>query len=126
MLNGNRVDAITLKSASGLQVQVLTYGATIASVKVPSKASEAEEVTLCYGDLATLQKKSPYYGCTVGAWNFMLTTWREVGDRKLWLADRHSTRSRLGGALNLFHTMQAASRTASPRASSQWTARSTV
>ena len=50
-----------------VSVTLINYGATVVSIKVPSKASaEAEEVTLCYDKLADLQARSPYYGSTVG------------------------------------------------------------
>jgi aldose 1-epimerase len=49
-----------------VSVSLLSYGATISSVKVPSKSTEPEEVTLFYSDFETLKAKSPYYGSTVG------------------------------------------------------------
>ncbi len=65
--DGRRVDAISLRNGLGLEVTLATYGATILSVKTPSKSSTApEEVTLCYSNMEELSTKSPYYGCTVG------------------------------------------------------------
>lgn len=57
---------IRLANAAGMSVELTNYGATILSVKVPSKGGPAEEVTLCHTNLEDLQKHSPYYGCTVG------------------------------------------------------------
>lgn len=65
--DGRRVDAVTLKNANGLEVVLATYGATILSVKAPSKTSASpEELTLCYDNIEALMAKSPYYGSTVG------------------------------------------------------------
>ena len=64
--NGQRVDRITLSSPTGVSVSLLSYGATVSSIRVPSKSSGPEEVTLCYPDLPSLVAKSPYYGSTVG------------------------------------------------------------
>jgi aldose 1-epimerase len=64
--DGRRVDQIRLTSPSGMELSLITYGATITSVKVPSKTTGPEEVTLCYPTLEELRTKSPYYGCTAG------------------------------------------------------------
>ena len=50
-----------------MSLEMSNYGATILSVKAPSKLrAEPEELTLCYGDLPKLQSSSPFYGSTVG------------------------------------------------------------
>ena len=65
--SGAPVEAFTLRNSGGMSVEVTTYGATILSVKVPPRGGgTAEEVTLCHSDLPSLQKASPYFGCTVG------------------------------------------------------------
>jgi aldose 1-epimerase len=68
MPDGRRVDKIRLSNPSGVTVDLVTYGATVVSVRVPSKPSQGtpEEVTLCHADLDKLRTASPYYGCTVG------------------------------------------------------------
>ena len=70
---GANVEAYTLKNASGMSVEVTTYGATILSVKVPaaghgssSTSGMAEEMTLCHTDLPSLQSAQVYFGTTVG------------------------------------------------------------
>ena len=40
--NGSRVDRISLANKNGVSVDVITYGATVTSVKVPSKATGPE------------------------------------------------------------------------------------
>ena len=65
--SGAHVGRITLaNAASGLSVDVLTFGATLHSVKVPSKATGPQEVTLNYGDLEAFRAKARYYGSTIG------------------------------------------------------------
>ena len=50
-----------------MEVTLLTYGATILSVKTPSKTSSVpEEVTLCSTTMDDLLQKTNYYGCTAG------------------------------------------------------------
>ena len=55
-----------MTNESGMSVDVLSYGAVVTSVRVPSRNTGPEEVTLCYADLDSLRTKSPYYGATVG------------------------------------------------------------
>ena len=65
--SGVRVDKILLTNSKGMSLEMTNYGATVLSVKAPSKLhAEPEELTLCYGDLAKLQSSSPFYGATVG------------------------------------------------------------
>lgn len=65
--SGLRVDSVTLTNAAGLRVEVVSFGATVVSVKVPRRDGGAsEEVTLCRGDLESLRTRSPYAGSTVG------------------------------------------------------------
>jgi len=40
--SGQRVDAVTLRNAAGMSVELATYGATVTSVKVPGKDRPAE------------------------------------------------------------------------------------
>lgn len=50
-----------------LSIEVTNYGATLLSVKVPSKDGEQSEITLNYSTLDDLlSKPNPYYGSTVG------------------------------------------------------------
>ena len=65
--DGRSIEAITLSNAKGMSLTLTPYGATILSVKVPSKGDgPASEVTLCHTNLEELRKASPYFGCTVG------------------------------------------------------------
>ena len=90
--SGAHVGRITLaNAASGLSVDVLTFGATLHSVKVPSKATGPQEVTLNYGDLEAFRAKARYYGSTIG----------RVGNRiaggKFVLGDKVRARARGSG-----------------------------
>ena len=50
-----------------LSVDIVTYGATITSIKMPNKEGLHEEVTLCYDTYEKLvNNPGPYYGCVAG------------------------------------------------------------
>uniref|UniRef100_A0A7S2USM4 Aldose 1-epimerase n=1 Tax=Fibrocapsa japonica TaxID=94617 RepID=A0A7S2USM4_9STRA len=63
---GKTVKKINLNNGKGLEITLIDYGATLLSVKFPDRDGNLEELTLNYGDLRTMQAKSPYYGSTVG------------------------------------------------------------
>ena len=67
VIGGRTVERTTLKNANGMSLCLTPYGATILSIKVPSRGGgPAGEVTLCHSNLDDLRAHSPYYGCTVG------------------------------------------------------------
>lgn len=68
MPDGAPVQKFTLRNAAGVEVVLATYGATVLSVKVPSRGGgAAEEVTLCHEDsLDKLRANGGYFGATVG------------------------------------------------------------
>lgn len=61
-----QVDSYTLKNQQGMEVQIITYGGIITSLKVPNKAGVIEDVVLGYPTLAQYEKSSPYFGALIG------------------------------------------------------------
>jgi aldose 1-epimerase len=64
--DGTQVDRYTLTNANGLEVQILTYGATIVSVKVPDRDGEYDNVTLYLDTLEDYLRGHPLFGSAVG------------------------------------------------------------
>jgi aldose 1-epimerase len=66
MPDGTSVDCFTL-TAGGIEVRILTYGATIQSLRVPNRQGEMSDVVLGYDTLdGYLSKEDPYFGAIVG------------------------------------------------------------
>ena len=61
-----RVDAITLRNHSGAQVQVLTYGANIRSIRVPDRGGVLDDVVLGYDTLEAYREDAFYMGGVIG------------------------------------------------------------
>lgn len=59
------VDQFTL-ALGPVKVTVLSYGATLTSLKCPDRNGVVEEVTVCHTDLELLRTKSRYFGCIAG------------------------------------------------------------
>jgi aldose 1-epimerase len=63
--DGRSVERFVLGGAA-LQVSVLTYGATIQSVRVPDRDGRVDDVVLGFDDLVGYLAPHPYFGATVG------------------------------------------------------------
>jgi len=64
-LDGNRIDAIRLGDASGLQVEVLTYGAILRSLSFPVRGIR-RELILGFGQIEDYVRDRAYVGPVVG------------------------------------------------------------
>lgn len=63
---GDPVQRYTFGSEHGVQIRMLTYGATIQSIEVPDRHGDRASVTLGLPTLADYQDHSPYFGATIG------------------------------------------------------------
>jgi aldose 1-epimerase len=60
------VDLYTLTNNSGMEARVMTYGATVVSLKAPDRLGKLSDVVLGYESLDGYLKNSPYFGAIVG------------------------------------------------------------
>ena len=63
---GQKVDVYTLKNQKGMEVNIMTYGGIITSLKVPNKAGVSEEVAIGFNNLEQYTKPNPYFGALIG------------------------------------------------------------
>jgi aldose 1-epimerase len=68
MFQGTRVESVTLKNTNGMEVQAISYGAIITSVKVPDRAGTLADVVLGFDlpDQYFAEPTPPYFGAVVG------------------------------------------------------------
>ncbi len=66
MANGQTVHAFKLANTSGLQTQILDYGAIVASLRVPDREGRLADVVLGFDRLEPYIASSPYFGAVVG------------------------------------------------------------
>jgi aldose 1-epimerase len=60
------VDIYTLTNTNGLEAKIMTYGATIVSLKTPDRAGHLKNIVLGFDTLAPYLAGVPYFGATVG------------------------------------------------------------
>ncbi|MBU1260488.1 MAG: galactose mutarotase [Planctomycetes bacterium] len=66
-LSKNRnIDFFVLKNKAGAEAKLISFGATLASLKMPDKNGKLADIVLGYDDLAGYIGGKCYFGCTVG------------------------------------------------------------
>jgi len=64
--DGTAVDIYTLKNASGVEARIMTYGATLVSLKLPDRGGALADVNLGFDTLDGYLGTHPYFGVIVG------------------------------------------------------------
>jgi aldose 1-epimerase len=60
------IEAFTLRTAGGVEVRAMAYGATIISVRVPDRDGRLDDVVLGFDQFDDYLTKARYFGSTVG------------------------------------------------------------
>ncbi len=63
---GESVDIYTMKSSTGIEVQIMTYGGAIVSIKTPDKNGILGEVTLGFDNLPDYENNRVFFGASIG------------------------------------------------------------
>ena len=63
---GEKVEQYTLTNKAGMEVKIITYGGRIASLKVPDKNGEFEDVILGFDSISQYTSDNPYFGALIG------------------------------------------------------------
>jgi len=66
LLDGTRVEAITLTNGKGITARILTYGATLQALVAPDRAGHKADVVLGHATAAEYEASHTYFGVTVG------------------------------------------------------------
>lgn len=64
--DGTPVEQYILRNSHGLQATVITYGATLQSLKVPDKNGNTEDIVLGFDNVQGYQAGTAYFGATIG------------------------------------------------------------
>jgi aldose 1-epimerase len=63
---GKRVDAFTLTSDTGVEVEIISYGVVVRDWRVPVKGGAARTVVLGFDDIESYLGHSPHFGAVAG------------------------------------------------------------
>jgi aldose 1-epimerase len=64
--DGTAVEIFTLVNKNGLEARIMTYGATLVSLRVPDRNGRFDDVNLGFDSLAGYAGTHPYFGVVVG------------------------------------------------------------
>jgi len=64
--DGTSVEIYTLTNNRGIEARLMTYGATLVSLRLPDRSGKFDDVVLGYDSLDGYVKNSPYFGSIVG------------------------------------------------------------
>lgn len=64
--SGVIIEGFELKNAEGISVTLITFGASVISIKMPDADGNVEDITLGYKDLTGYENDKSYFGATVG------------------------------------------------------------
>lgn len=64
--SGEVVDQISLRSPSGVEMDVITYGGTITSLRTPDRSGALDDIVLGFDGIESYLTQSPYFGCLIG------------------------------------------------------------
>lgn len=64
--NGDDVKTFKLKNSSGIEINIITYGGIITSIKVPDKRGKFDNIVLGFNTLDRYLKNNAYLGAIIG------------------------------------------------------------
>jgi aldose 1-epimerase len=64
--SGQPIDLYTMKNAAGMEADIITFGGTLVSLKVPGRGGQTADVVLGFDNLAGYEAKGPFFGALVG------------------------------------------------------------
>jgi aldose 1-epimerase len=65
-VGGQPVERYTLRNAHGIELRVISYGATLTELHVPDRGGQLADVVLGFDRLQDYVEHSPYFGATIG------------------------------------------------------------
>jgi aldose 1-epimerase len=102
---GEQVDVYTLKNQKGMEVNIMTYGGIITSLKVPNKAGVSEEVVIGFSNLEQYAKDNPYFGALIGRYGNRIAKGKFTLDGKEYTLATNNGKNALHGGPEGFHSV---------------------
>ena len=100
---GEQVDLYTLKNQKGMEVNIMTYGGIITSLKAPNKAGVSEEVVIGFSNLEQYTKDNPYFGALIGRYGNRIAKGKFTLDGKEYTLAANNGKNALHGGPEGFH-----------------------
>lgn len=100
--DGTRVDVFTLKNANGVEVRIMTYGATITSIRVPDRNGKFDDVVTGFDTLDGFVTRGRFFGVIAGRYANRIANARFTLDGKTYQLAANNGKNHLHGGLRGF------------------------
>ncbi len=100
---GDKIDSYKLKNQKGMEVDIMTYGGIITSLKVPNKDGKSEEVVIGFNNLEQYTKDNPYFGALIGRYGNRIAKGKFTLDGKEYQLAKNNGENALHGGPEGFH-----------------------
>ncbi len=64
--DGKTVELFTLRNSQGMEARIMTWGATLVSLRAPDRSGQFDDVVLGFDDVSGYEKQTAYIGATIG------------------------------------------------------------
>jgi len=88
--DGFAVKVYTLKNSKGTTARIINYGAIIASLAVPDRNGNFEDVVLGFDNISDYETKNPYFGAVVGRYGNRIADGRFTLDGKEYVLPKNN------------------------------------
>ncbi len=97
---GEQIDIYTLKSSTGIEAKIMTYGGAVVSIKTPDKVGQLGEVTLGFDNLADYETHRVFFGATIGRFGNRIADGKfSIGENEYQLATNDGDNHLHGGVV---------------------------
>lgn len=100
--DGKPIEAYTLTNAKGAEARVMTFGATLVSLKMPDRAGHMANVVLGFDDAKNYVAGVPFYGATIGRYGNRIAGGKFVLDGKTYQLPTNNGPNSLHGGVKGF------------------------
>ncbi len=96
--DGEKVTMFSLKNVGGIEVDIITYGGRITSLRTQDSEGNMENVVLGFDDLAQYEKDNPFFGALIGRYGNRIAKGKfSIGEEAYTLAQNNGENSLHGG-----------------------------
>ncbi|SDB34281.1 aldose 1-epimerase [Flavobacteriaceae bacterium MAR_2010_188] len=96
------IEQYTLKNENGVELNVITYGGRITSLKLPDKNGDLENVVLGFDNIKDYQKENPYFGALIGRYGNRIAKGKYTLDGQEYKLATNDGSNHLHGGVNGF------------------------
>lgn len=96
--DGKKVDQFLLKNDGGIEVDIITYGGRITSLRTPDKDGKMKNITLGFDSLEQYEAENPFFGALVGRYGNRIAKGKfSIVEKEYTLAQNNGENSLHGG-----------------------------